>query len=169
MRLPRTLSGRAGALVGAGLALLIGGCVSSDLSQDARLGAQVAEGLPVGTPAPSLVVRAFWFPKANGAGSTGPSLKGVLALAGDKLYFLAWNDQLNTYDTQQSVSFLTAIRVEVVRRGLAPMLVVESKNMSFDSFELMQGGSVVPDAATTEELCGRLQALRAQQAPAEAQ
>jgi len=160
---------RALAAAGVLAALLAGGCVSSDVSRDLRLGAQVAEGLPVGTPAPSMVVRAFWFPKANGAGSTGAALKGVLALAGDHLYFLAWNDQLNTYDTEQSVAFLPAIKVEVVRNGLTPLLVVESKNMSFDAFELMQGGSVVPDAATTQALCERLQELRAKNQPADPQ
>ncbi|HEX3729729.1 MAG TPA: hypothetical protein VHV47_07990 [Opitutaceae bacterium] len=161
----RALAALGGVLAG----LLAGGCASSDVSQDARLGAQVAEGLPVGTPAASMIVRAFWFPKANGASSTGPALKGVLALAGDKLYFLAWNDQLNTYDTQQSVAFLPAIKVEVVRNGLTPLLVIESKNMSFDAFELMQGGSVVPDAATTQALFERLQDLRAKNPPPDPQ
>jgi hypothetical protein len=41
------------------------------------------------------------------------------------------------------------------------MLVIQSGNLSFDSFELMNGGQFGSDPRATQELCDRLNALRA--------
>ena len=150
-------------------ALLVAGCASSDLSQDAKLQGQIAEGLPVGTPSPEMMVRAIWYPKAEGAGSTELSpvrpIVGVLALAGDHLYFLEWNDTLLAYDTRIDIDVGSTIKVAAVQSGLSPMLVVESKNLSFDSFELMKAGQFAPDWDTTSELCKKLQDIRSRTPP----
>lgn len=152
----------------AGAALAAAGCASSDLSRNAEITQQVAEGLPVGTPAPSLVARAVWFPKSHGSSPDASPIgggSGVLALAGDKLWFLSWNDSLKAYDVSQSIDVPSAVKFEVERVGMAVMLVVESKNYSFDSFELMKAGEVVPDAAGAQALCQRLRAIKAANPP----
>lgn len=154
----------AGTCAGVGL-LLLAGCVSADLSKDAKVTAGVAECLPPGTAAPTEIVSAIWFPNASGFGSadnTGMGhLSGVLALAGDKLWFMTWNGQEHHYDMQHVVSFIPALKVEVAREGAAAMLVVESGNRSFDSYELMTGGQVGSDAVTTQRLCDEVTAIRA--------
>jgi hypothetical protein len=152
-------------VAGVASALLTAGCASSDLSANAKVGNEVAEALPTGTPAPDLVARAIWYPKAEGPGAADSTpighAVGVLALAGDHLWFLVWNDALGGYDTIQSLPVLTARRISFARFGSEVMLVVESRNLSFDSFELMKGGQFVSDPETTRELYERLAGLRA--------
>ena len=153
----------------AAAALLGAGCASANLSDNAKIASEVMVGLPVGTPAPSLVARAIWFPKANGHNSVDASplghMSGVLALAGDKLWFLVWNDALQAYDTQQSISLIRAANVSVVHYGSSVMLVVESWNMSFDSFELMDASRLASDEKTTEAFYRAIQAFRAKNPP----
>jgi hypothetical protein len=156
---------RLGALGAAASALLASGCVSSNLTHNSTVTSEVAEALPVGTPAPTLVVRAIWFPGATGADSADASVLGhsvgVLALAGNKLWFLAWNDYLQAYDVLHTVSFLSANRIRIAHFGLKDLLVIQSWNLSSDSFELMKGGSLVSDPETTRQLDQKLEALRA--------
>jgi hypothetical protein len=146
-------------------AFLAVGCVSADLSKDAKVNDEVVECLPPGTPAPEAIESAIWFPNANGfasADETGMGrITGVLALAGDKLWFMSWNDSEHHFDMQHVISFLPAMKVEVQRAGLASMLVVQSSNRAFDSFELMNGGRLGSDPGATQKLCDRLQAIRA--------
>jgi hypothetical protein len=141
------------------------GCVSADLSKDAKVTTGVAECLPPGTAAPTEVVNAIWFPNASGFGSadnTGMGhLSGVLALAGDKLWFMTWNGAEHHYDMQHVVSFIPALRVDVANEGTAAMLVIESGNRSFDSFELMRGGEIGSDPAATQRLYDEVKAIRA--------
>lgn len=155
--------------VAAAMAALLGGCASADLSKSGKIQDQVVEGLPVGTPQPSFVARAIWYPKADGAGTTDTSnvggITGVVALAGDSLWFLEWNQVLRGYDTLRSLEIIPAIRVSVVHSGLIDMLVVESKDMSFDSFELMRQGQFAPDPQTTRELCDLIRDYRAKHPP----
>jgi hypothetical protein len=146
-------------------ALLLGsGCVSADLSGDAKVAGEVAECLPPGTPAPSVVARAVWFPNADGfrtADETGMGrMVGVLALAGNRLWFMAWDDTVHQYSMRHVVEVLPAARVEVAHLGTASMLVVESHNRSFDSYELMYGQELGSDTRSTQDLCDRIQALR---------
>ena len=160
---------RLGLVGAAGAAALGAGCASSNLTDNATVTSQVAEGLPVGTPAPSMIARAIWFPKASGAATANDSplehATGVLALAGDKLWFLEWNEMLRAYDVRQSIAFLQANRISVAHFGSSAMLVIESGNLSFDAFELMRGGSLVSDPETTEAFCAKLQDLRAKNPP----
>jgi hypothetical protein len=139
--------------------------VSADLSSDAKVAGEVAECLPPGTPAPSAVARAIWFPNASGFGSadnTGMGhVSGVVALAGDRLWFMSWNDQQHQFQMEHDVAVLMAMKVEVDHAGTASMLVVESGNRSFDSFELMTGGQLSSDSKATQDLCDRILALRA--------
>ena len=119
--------------------------------------------LPPDTPAPSAVVRAVWFPNARGIGSTDASLvhsTGVLALAGDKLWFMAWNDQEHHFDMLHVISFLEAEQVGISRLGSSAMLVIQSGNDTFDSFELMNRGQFGSDPAVTQDLYDKIQALR---------
>lgn len=154
-----------GAVGAAVAALLSCGCVSSDLSGDAGITVGVAECLPVDTPAPSAVVRAIWFPDANGFGSADASplghSTGVLALAGDRLWFMTWDDSEHHFDMRHVVAFLPAVSIGVSRLGTSAMLVIQSRNLSFDSFELMNGGQFGSDPRATQDLCDRLNAIRA--------
>jgi hypothetical protein len=156
---------RLGAICGAVAALFWAGCASSDLSKSADTTGRVIESLPTDTPAPSVIVRAIWYPNARGFGSTDASqlghVTGVLALAGDKLYFLWWNAPEHHYDVYHVVDYLTAANISVARLGPSAMLVIESRNLSSDSFELMKGGQVLSDPQATQDLCDKLQALRA--------
>jgi hypothetical protein len=140
------------------------GCVSADLSGDAKIASEVAECLPPGTPAPSMVASAIWFRNANGYGSVDETgmghVSGVLALAGNKLWFMSWNDPEHHFDMQRVIAVLPALRVEVARAGAGAMLVIESGNRAFDSFELMSGGQIGSDPAATQSLYGKLQLLR---------
>ncbi len=146
-------------------AMLFGaGCVSADLSNDAKVTSEVVECLPPGTPPPSMVVSAIWFRNANGYGSVDETgmghVSGVLALAGNRLWFMSWNDPEHHFDMQHVVSFLPAMRVEVARAGTGSMLVIQSANRAFDSFELMNGGQIGSDPAVTQGLYEELQLLR---------
>ena len=87
-------------------------------------------------------------------------VSGVLALAGDKLWFMSWNDPEHHFDMQHVVSVLPAIKVEVGRAGDAAMLVIESSNRSFDSYELMNGGQLGSDPAATQGLYEKIRVLR---------
>lgn len=146
--------------------VLATGCVSADLSSDAKITSEVKECLPPGTPAPSMVATAVWFHNANGfasADDTGMGHEsGVVALAGDRLWFMTWNEPERHFDVQTDIACLPALKVEVVHGGLAAMLVIQSSNRSFDSFELMHGGRIGSDPAATQSLCDRILALRAQ-------
>jgi hypothetical protein len=160
-RLTRRLCG-----VGAVIAVLMGpGCVSADLSKDAKANSQVAECLPPGTPAPTMIASAIWFPNASGFGSSDETgmghLQGVLALAGDKLWFMTWNDTVHQYDMQHVVDFVPAMKVDIEHALTATMLVIQSGNRSFDGFELMNGGRLGSDAAATQDLYGKIEAIRA--------
>jgi hypothetical protein len=72
-----------------------------------------------------------------------------------------WNAPEHHYDVYHVVDFMTAANISVAHLGPSAMLVIESRNMSFDSFELMKGGQVFPDPQATEDLCDKLQAQRA--------
>lgn len=145
-------------------ALLAGGCASSDLSKDARIEDEVAICLPPGTPPPAQVARAMWYPNSSGIGSTDASIvraSGVLVLAGKKLWFMSWNDHEHHFDMLHDVDLVMARRVSVDRMGPSAVLVVESGNDLSDSFQLMDKGELASDAKATQELCERIQALRA--------
>jgi hypothetical protein len=146
-------------------ALLGAGCVSADLSGNAKVRSEVFECLPPGTPGPSVVERAIWFPNASGfssADNTGMGhVSGVVALAGDRLWFMSWNDQEHQFQMEHDIPIFLAMKVEVDQAGTTSMLVVESGNRSFDSFELMTGGQISSDSRATQDLCDRIQALRA--------
>ncbi len=154
-------------------ALLAAGCASSDLSKSAETNGEVAECLPTDAPAPSAVVRAIWFPNTSSFGSTDASplghATGVLVLAGDKLYFMTWNDPEHHFDMRHVIDFLPALRIGVDRLGTSAMLVIQSGNLSFDSFVLMKGGQFSSDPQVTQELYEKLQALRAKNPQADPQ
>jgi len=59
------------------------------------------------------------------------------------------------------IAFLTAARIGVDRLGPSAMLVVQSGNLSFDGFELMNAGALGSDPKLTLDLCERLRVLRA--------
>ena len=149
----------------AALAGLLGaGCVSADLSRDSKVTAGVIECLPPGTKAPLAIERAVWFPNASGfesADNTGRGYQtGVVALAGNRLWFMVWDETLRQFDMRHVVEVLPAIKVEVVHAGTAEMLVVQSRNRSFDGYELMNGGELGSDSGATRALCDRIRALR---------
>jgi hypothetical protein len=140
------------------------GCQSSDLSKDADIRREVVICLPPDTPAPSVVVRAVWFPNTNGfesADSSPVHSTGVLALADNKLWFMAWNNPERHYDMLHVIEFLTAERISVSHLGTSAMLVIQSSNDSYDSFELMNGGQFGSDPKVTQELLENLKARRA--------
>jgi hypothetical protein len=148
----------------AAAAFFAAGCASSDLSANAGIAEEVAECLPPGTPAPTATVRAIWFPYLDGFASSDTSTVhsvGVLVLAGNKLWFMAWNDPEHHFDMLHVVDFLPAEKVSVARMGTASMLVIQSGNDLFDSFELMNAGQFGSDPKVTQDLCASLQALRA--------
>jgi hypothetical protein len=155
-----------------GLVLLASaGCISADLSKDAKANSQVTECLPPGTPAPVMIASAIWFPHASGfasADETGMGhLQGILALAGDKLWFMTWNDTIHAYDMQHVVDFVPALKVDVEHALTATMLVIQSGNRSFDGFELMNGGRLGSDPAATQDLYGKIRDIRAKHPPAD--
>jgi hypothetical protein len=160
-----TLLQRLAGLVAAFALILGAGCVSADLTHNAKTMGEVAECLPPGTPKPTTVASAIWFPNANGFGSADETgmghVSGVLALAGNSLWFMSWNDAEHHFDMEHVIQFLPAMKVDVARAGTASMLVIESSNRSFDSFELMTGGQIGSDPTATRSLCEKLQALRA--------
>ena len=145
-------------------ALLGAGCASADLSGDADVRREVAICLPPDTPMPAQVVRAVWFPNWSGLGSTDSSpvhMTGVLALAGDRLWFMSWNDGEHHFDMQHSIDCLQAQKVAVDSVGPSSMLVIQSGNDLYDSFQLMNRGQFASDPASTREFCARIEALRA--------
>ena len=145
--------------------LIMAGCATSDLSKNTKITDSVVECLPPGTPAPTVVARAVWYPKASGFGTTDASplghATGVLALAGDKLWFMAWDNSQLHYDMLHSVSFLRADQIRIDHLGPSAMLVVQSGDLSYDAFELMEGGAFSSDPKATEDLFQKLQDLRA--------
>ena len=149
--------------------MLAAGCVSSDVSSDAQVAGEVAEALPVGTPAPVMIAKAIWFPKSSGAASIDHSpfrpLTGVLALSGDKLFFMIWDDSLHSFDVQQTIAVLPAVKISVIHSATTSTLVIASPNLSFDAFELMSGGQFGSDSATTDALYAKLKDLRAKHPP----
>jgi hypothetical protein len=151
------------------VALLGAGCTSADLSNDAKETKEVIECLPTNAPAPSLIERAIWFPKASGFGSTDASmlghLTGILALAGDTLYFMVWNDPERHFDMRQVIAVTRIANIRVARFGTSAMLVVQLGNDSFDSFELMNGGGFGSDPKATQEIFEKLEALLAKNPP----
>ena len=127
------------------------------------------QSLPTDAPAPSVVVRAIWYPNAHGFGSTDASplghVSGVLALAGDRLWFMSWNNPEHHYDVLHVIAFLPAAKIWVDRFGPSAMLVVQSQNYSFDAFELMGKGQFGSDPQATQTLYEKMQALRAKNPP----
>jgi hypothetical protein len=150
--------------IGVMVGMLFGaGCASSDLSKDSTITGEVTECLPPNTPAPSAVARAIWFPNASGFASTDDSIvhvTGVLVLAGGKLWFMAWNDPEHHFDMLHVIDVVMAENVSVGRLGTSAMLVVQSGNDSYDSFELMNAGSFGSDPKVTQELYEKLRTLR---------
>jgi hypothetical protein len=148
-----------------GLLLALSGCVSSDLSGDAKVRSEVALALPTDVSAPERLARAIWFPNGSGFGPGDWSPighpVGVLALAGGRLWFLTWDDSEHHYDVQRVIDVSQSDKVDVSRLGSSSMLVVESGNRSSDAFELMEGGQIASDPAATDEWCGVLRHLRA--------
>ncbi|MGH7997188.1 MAG: hypothetical protein ACREFX_12650 [Opitutaceae bacterium] len=157
---------RFGAAAAAALFMVLSGCASSDLSKSAKTVGEVVECLPTDTPAPTVVARAIWFPDASGFGTTGASPTGqwvgVLALAGGKLWFMSWDDAGSHYDVQRRIDLQTAAKVFVDRAGPAALLVVESRNLAFDSFELMRAGQFSSDLAGTRDLFQKIRVFRSQ-------
>jgi hypothetical protein len=147
---------------GAAAAVLAAGCVSSDLSKDADTAGEVAECLPTDTPPPTVIARAIWYPHASGFGSADEHESGVIAVAGHKLWFLEWNGQGKHFDVEHVIDVRQAASLGVVRFGTSAMLVVQSGNLAFDSYELMKGGDVATDPQATQALCDQLGALRDQ-------
>jgi hypothetical protein len=162
-RLPRSLY-RLSALNGAILSLAWAGCVSADLSKDVDIGKEVVESLPTDAPAPAMVARAIWFPNSSGFGSTDSSplghASGVIALAGNNLYFMTWNAPEHHYDVVHVVALLNARAVKVEHMGPSAMLVVESRNLSFDGYELSGGPQIGSDSQSTQDLYEKIEALR---------
>jgi hypothetical protein len=156
---------------GAAAGLLASGCASSDLSQNGEITSRVAECLPTDAPPPAMVARAIWYPNSSGFGTTDASplghATGVIVLAGDKIYFMAWDGTERHFDTLKDIAFLRAITIRVDRLGPSAMLVVESGNRSFDAFELMNKGQFTSDPKVTQDLYDRLQALRAKNPPSD--
>ncbi|HEY1849163.1 MAG TPA: hypothetical protein VGG37_08145 [Opitutaceae bacterium] len=148
----------------AAAAIFLAGCGTSDLSSKADVTSGVAECLPPGTPSPAATVRAMWFPDAQGVASTEDSparASGVLVLAGDTLWFMAWNAPEHHYDMLHDIAFLRAQRVAVDTLGTATVLVIQSSNDTYDAFELLKGGSLTSDGDAARALYARIQALRA--------
>jgi hypothetical protein len=160
--------GRWGRIGGLAAALLCAGCATSDLSKNSKITDSVVECLPPDTPAPIVVARAVWYPKARGFGTTDASplghATGVLVLAGDKLWFMAWDNSELHYDMLHSVPILRAAKIRVDHLGPSAMLVVEAADLSYDAFELMEAGAFSSDPKATEALYQKLQGLRAQDA-----
>ena len=158
------------ALGGFAACLLAGGCESSDLSKKSDVTSEVVICLPPDTPAPSVTVRAVWFPNSMGTGSADSypvHVTGVLVLAGDKLWFMSWNEPEKHYDMLHVIPYLLAEKVAISRMGLSPVLVIQSGNDAYDSFELMNGGQFGSDPASTQDLYDRIQKLRAAAPPSE--
>jgi hypothetical protein len=146
---------------GAAAALLAAGCVSSDLSKDAETTEEVVECLPTNAPAPTVVARAIWYPHASGFGSAEAHETGVLVLAGRRLWFMEWNGPGHHFEVERVIDAVQAVSIGVSRFGTSAMLVIQSGNLSFDSFELMNGGELGSDPQATQALYQRIQALRA--------
>jgi hypothetical protein len=148
---------------GVAAAFLAAGCESSDLSKKTDITREVLICMPPDSPSPSVIARAVWFPHAMGNGSADSfpvHATGVLVLAGDKLWFMSWNEPEKHYDMLHVIDFQLAQRVAVSRMGLSPVLVLQSGNDIYDSFELMNGGQFASDPAATQDLCDRIQRLR---------
>ena len=153
-----------GLLAGVAALLLGPGCVSADLSKNDAVTKEVVECLPTDAPAPAVIESAVWFPNASGFASAGSSamghVSGVLALAGDRLWFMSWNEPEHHYDMDHVVSVVTAASVSIDRVGPSALLVVQSRNLSYDSYELMSGGGLGSDPKATDALYQQLQELR---------
>jgi len=148
-----------------GVAGLLSGCLHADISKSKSATDQVQDCLPPGTPTPSHIVRAIWFPGANGMASADDNgmghLSGVIALCGPKLYFMTYDDAEKHYDMQHVIDVSTAHDVRVNRVAGSLLLVVQSRNLAFDGFTLMGAANLGTDSDMTQQLCTELQAIRA--------
>jgi hypothetical protein len=164
-----SINSNVGLIAGVVTALLCAGCASSDLSQNADATGDVVACLPTDAPAPAVVARAIWYQNARGFGSTDESalghVTGVIALAGESLYFMEWNDPERHYDMLKVIDVPSITTMRVDRFGGAAMLVVESGHLTFDSFELMNKGQFGSDPQATQALYDKLTALQAKKRP----
>ena len=142
----------------------LSGCLHADITKNASKAGEVADCLPPGTPAPSHIVRAIWFPGANGLESPDNNgtghLSGVVALAGTKLYFMTYDDAEKHYDMQRVIDVLTAHDVRVNKQGGDLLLVVQSRNQGFDAFTLMGAANMGSDSTMTQQLATELEAIK---------
>ncbi len=164
MKLPDAFSFSLRALAICPLFLLVA-CASSDLSKNQDTASEVAISLPPGTSAPTQIMRAMWFPGANGFGSVDTGAlgheSGVLALADNKLWFLSWNGEEKHYDMDHMIDVTTVADLKLSRLGASLMLVVQSRNLGYDAFTLMGTGQIQSDPTLTSDLLTQLQAIRA--------
>lgn len=159
-RFPSLLS-----LVALGLAALLSGCLHADISRNKEQASDVADCLPPGTPAPSHIIRAIWFPAANGLSAANDNgmghLSGVVALSGTKLYFMTYDDTEKHYDMQHVIDIWTAHDIRVNSMAGSLLLVIQSRSRAFDAFQMMGAANMGTDTDMTQELCTDLQAIRA--------
>ena len=165
MKLIRPICSLSGLFACLAAALFLVGCASSDLSQNHSTADEVAICLPPGTAAPTQILRAMWFPGANGFGSVDTGSigheSGVLVLADNKLWFMSWDETEKHYDMDHMIDVTTIADVKVSRLGASLMLVVQSRSLAFDAFTLMGTGQIQSDPALTSDLLAKLKAIRA--------
>jgi len=141
-----------------------GGCATSDVSQDKELYDRVIECLPPGTPPPAIVSRAIWYPGAHGYTPDPSGIRGhgtgVLAFSGGMLWFMQWNEAERHFDMSQSASVVDAANVYLDRMGTSVVLVIQSRKLNYDSFELMGRGEIRSDPERTHVLFEQIQRMR---------
>ena len=147
-----------------GVAATLSGCLHADITKNSQKAGEVADCLPPGTPAPTHIVRAIWFPGANGMESPDSNgtfhMSGVIALAGTKLYFMSYDDAERHYDMQHVIDVLSAHDVRVNKQGGDLLLVIQSRNLGFDAFTLMGAANMGSDSDMTQQLATELQAIK---------
>jgi hypothetical protein len=147
-----------------GALVVLSGCLHADITKNASTAGEVADCLPPGSPAPTNIFRAIWFPGASGFGSTDNNgmghLSGVVVLSGSKLYFMTYDDAEKHYDMQHVIDVYTAHDVRVTKMAGSLLLVIQSHNLGYDAFSLMGAANMGSDSDMTQQLCTELEAIK---------
>lgn len=137
-----------------GLGVLGSSCVSSAPRSAAALHDAVGRGVPAEASPLAIVAAGNWFPNTQGYGAlksiTPSSQVGVIAISKTRICFLQWSAPQGRFNVIKVLSYIDARQVFLEKLGRGRMLVVQSQDYTFDSFEFTGGSGIYVDADKAE-------------------
>jgi hypothetical protein len=107
-----------------------------------------------------------WFPNVRGFNDVRSNpfapvnrQAGVVVLTSDALYFEQWDAREKAYEVVKRIPVSVIRRVSVDAEGASRRVVIQNKDLGYDSFGLTQAGGLVTDKSETESLVERLTRL----------